>query len=160
MAVVFPCPWLHFRPKHLLKGFLEHFWVFPKLRGLLGAQHRAESRARARVQSGVLITDFKPPPQRHRVKRADHSSHLVGRDQGMPSSSRPDLLPSCLLVLCCPFLSVQVCLPAQLPGCLLLARESNSYSFTLSTSDLPSSLVAQACICRLKLQQSEQDIIH
>ena len=115
MAVVFPCLWLHFRPKHLLKGFLEHFWVFPKLRGLLGGRHRAEGRARARVQSGVLITDFKLPPRDIGSRELTTPLTLWGGTREYPAL--PDLA-SCPLVsqfFAVPsFLCRCVCLPSYL----------------------------------------------
>ena len=113
MAVVFLCPWLHFRPKHPLKGFLEHFWVLLKLEGLLGAWGlRAEPVPRSNLGSWLLILSLLPgtwgqeswPPLSSCGERPGNT-HLS-----------PGILSSCLLVLCCPFLSVEVfclsCYPA------------------------------------------------
>lgn len=156
MAVVFLCPWLHFRPKHPLLCFLEHFWALPELEGLLGAWGlRAEPVPRSKLGSWLLILSLLPGTW-GQESWAPLSS--CGERPGNTQLS-PGILPSCLSVLCCPFLSGEMffsCPAIQLSS----SGERISHSFTPRTNDLPSSLVTQACMCHLKPQWSEQDIIH
>lgn len=126
------CPWLHFRPKHPLKGFLNISGCSLSSQGPLVHEYWGQEPVpRSNLGSWLLIWSLLPGTW---CQDSWPPSHFVGRGQGTPSSPLAFCTPVSSSLLAS-FLE-RCLLPVLLPSCLFWWKNLILIP-SLSTSDLP-----------------------